>query len=99
MLDVPIEKLKAGLLSPIIGNTYSGASPLGLCAVLDVAKAGDKILVTSYGSGSGSDSFAFSVTDKIKDVQKLATTTAKYIEKKQYIDYATYIKYRGKINM
>lgn len=99
MLDVPIEKLKAGLLSPIIGNTYSGASPLGLCAVLDVAKAGDKILVTSYGSGSGSDSFAFSVTDKIKDVQKLAPTTAKYIEKKQYIDYATYIKYRGKINM
>lgn len=99
MLEVPIEKLKTGLLSPIIGNTYSGASPLGLCAVLDVAKPGDKILVTSYGSGSGSDSFAFSVTDKIKEVQKLATTTHQYIEKKQYIDYATYIKYRGKINM
>lgn len=99
MLEVPIEKVKQGLLSPTIGNTYSGASPLGLCAVLDVAKPGEKILVTSYGSGSGSDSFAFSVTDKIKEVQHLATTTQQYIDKKQYIDYATYIKYRGKINM
>jgi hydroxymethylglutaryl-CoA synthase len=99
MLEVPIEKVKQGLLSPIIGNTYSGASPLGLCAVLDVAKPGQRILVTSYGSGSGSDSFAFTVTDKIKEVQHLAPITQQYIDKKQYIDYATYIKYRGKINM
>ncbi|MBI5223418.1 hydroxymethylglutaryl-CoA synthase [Candidatus Micrarchaeota archaeon] len=98
-LGATSEQLKPGLLSPIIGNTYSGASPLGFAAVLDIAKPEDKILVTSYGSGSGSDSFIFEVTDKIESVQNLAPKTHDYIAKKKYIDYATYIKYRGKLNM
>ncbi|MFH1520996.1 MAG: hydroxymethylglutaryl-CoA synthase [Candidatus Micrarchaeota archaeon] len=96
-LGIPIEKLKTGLLTPMIGNTYSGASMLGLSAVLDEAKAGSKILVTSYGSGAGSDSFAISVTDKIEEVRGNAPTTKEYIAKKKYIDYATYIKFRKKI--
>ncbi|HSB47382.1 MAG TPA: hydroxymethylglutaryl-CoA synthase [Candidatus Bilamarchaeum sp.] len=96
-LGVPIEKLKAGLLTPIIGNTYSGASMLGLSAVLDEAKAGSRILVTSYGSGAGSDSFAMTVTDKIEAARDRAPKTKDYIAKKRYIDYATYIKFRKKI--
>jgi hydroxymethylglutaryl-CoA synthase len=94
---VPIEKLKTGLLTPIVGNTYSGASMLGLSAVLDEAKAGNRILVTSYGSGAGSDSFAMTVTDKIEERRNKAPTTKDYINKKKYIDYATYIKFRKKI--
>lgn len=96
-LGIPIEKLKTGLLTPLIGNTYSGASMLGLSAVLDEAKSGSKILVTSYGSGAGSDSFAIRVTDKIEEVRNRAMTTKEYIAKKKYIDYATYIKFRKKI--
>lgn len=96
-LGIPIEKLKTGLLTPVVGNTYSGASMLGLSAVLDEAKPGSKILVTSYGSGAGSDSFAIRVTDKIEEVRSLAPTTKEYITKKKYIDYATYIKFRKKI--
>jgi hydroxymethylglutaryl-CoA synthase len=96
-LGVPIEKLKAGLLSPMIGNTYSGASMLGLSAVLDEAKAGSRILVTSYGSGAGSDSFAIEVTDKIEAARNKAPTTKDYIARKRYIDYANYIKFRKKI--
>jgi len=34
-LGIPVEKLKTGLLAPVVGNTYSGASMLGLSAVLD----------------------------------------------------------------
>jgi hydroxymethylglutaryl-CoA synthase len=93
------EQLLPGLLSLQIGNTYSGASPLGLTAVLDIAKPGEKILLTSYGSGAGSDSFVFTVTDKITEVQGLAPKTSDYINKKKYVDYGTYAKYRGKINL
>jgi hydroxymethylglutaryl-CoA synthase len=98
-LGIPPEKLKAGLLTPIIGNTYSGASPLGLTAILDEAKAGARILLTSFGSGAGSDSFAITVTDRIDAARNKAPKTKDYIAKKKYIDYATYIKYRGKIKV
>ncbi|MFH2106351.1 MAG: hydroxymethylglutaryl-CoA synthase [Candidatus Micrarchaeota archaeon] len=98
-LGIPPEKLKTGLLTPVIGNTYSGAAMLGLAAVLDVAKPKDKILVTSFGSGAGSDSFAITVTDRITSVQKLAPTVQDFIAKKQYIEYSTYIKFRGKLRL
>lgn len=96
-LGIPKEKLAAGLLTPVVGNTYSGASMLGLSAVLDEAKPGNRILVTSFGSGAGSDSFCITVTDKIEEVRDRAPKTRDYIDRKQYIDYATYLKYRRKI--
>ncbi|MEM4358920.1 MAG: hydroxymethylglutaryl-CoA synthase [Candidatus Bilamarchaeaceae archaeon] len=96
-LGIPKEKLTPGLLVPRIGNTYSGAVPLGLSAVLDVAKSGQRILVTSFGSGAGSDSFAIVVTDEIEKRRELAPTTERYIARKRYIDYATYLKYRRKL--
>jgi hydroxymethylglutaryl-CoA synthase len=98
-LGVSAEQLKTGLLTPYIGNTYAGASMLGLSAVLDEAKAGQRILVTSYGSGAGSDSFAMTVTDRIDAVRDRAPKTKDYIARKKYIDYATYIKYRRKIRL
>jgi hydroxymethylglutaryl-CoA synthase len=98
-LGATIEQMKTGLLTPLVGNTYSGASMLGLSAVLDEAKAGDRILVTSYGSGAGSDSFSFTMTDKIEEKRNKAPLTKDYIENKKYIDYATYVKYRKKLKV
>jgi hydroxymethylglutaryl-CoA synthase len=93
------EQIKPGLLVPVIGNTYAGSSLIGLTAVLDIAKPGDRILMVSYGSGAGSDAFSLIVTDKITERQKLAVTTAEYIERRTEIDYALYTRYRGKIDM
>lgn len=93
------EQIEQGWLSPTLGNTYSGASPIGLTACLDVARPGDKILMVSYGSGAGSDGFIWEVKDRIKDVQKLTFQTRQQLEssRRKYLDYGTYSKYRGKI--
>ena len=97
-LGFPREKVEEGWLCPTLGNTYSGSSPMGLTAVLDVARPGDRILMVSYGSGAGSDGFLWRVTDRITEVQDLAPRTRAQLEKDPlYIDYATYAKYRGKI--
>jgi hydroxymethylglutaryl-CoA synthase len=93
------EKIMPGFLVPKIGNCYSGSSPLGLCAVLDIAQPGERILLTSYGSGAGSDSFSFKVTDKILERRNLAPSTGFYVNRKAYIDYGTYVRLRRKLKM
>ncbi len=93
------EQIKDGLLSPDIGNTYAGSAMIGLTAILDIAKPGDRILMVSYGSGAGSDAFSLVVTDKIAARRELATSTAEYIARRTQIDYGTYLRYRGNISM
>ena len=91
------EQIAPGLLVPVIGNTYAGSSLMGLTAVLDIAKPGDKIFLASYGSGAGSDAFSLVVTEVILERQKRAPTTRTYIARRKEIDYATYVRYRRKL--
>ncbi len=98
MLGFTPEQIETGLLTPDIGNTYSGAVPLGLAAVLDKAKPGDRIFVTSYGSGAGSDAFDITVTENIVNYKREnAETLEKIFEDQVHIDYGTYAKFKGKI--
>lgn len=95
MLGFTPEQVEQGLLCPVIGNTYSGSSMLGLASVLDVAKPNDRIFLISYGSGAGSDAFDITVTNDINQLKKNnSPLVSQLIEKKKYIDYATYTKYR-----
>ena len=70
---------------------------MGLCALLDIAKPGQRILMTSYGSGAGSDSFSWMVTDRIEAVRDKAPKTDSYLSKKRNIDYGTYVRLRRKL--
>jgi hydroxymethylglutaryl-CoA synthase len=100
MLGFTEDQLTTGWLSPWLGNTYSGASPMGLTAILDVASPGDLILLTSFGSGAGSDSFIFRATARLPEVQSLAPKTRPQLDQnKIYLDYGSYAKLRGKIRM
>lgn len=91
-------QIDPGWLSPTLGNTYSGASPLGLTASLDVASAGDLIYMCSYGSGAGSDAFVWRVTARIDEVRDAAVRTRALLENNlRYLDYGTYAKFRHKI--
>jgi len=91
------EQIEPGLLVPHIGNTYSGSALIGLSAILDIAQPGDRILMTSYGSGAGSDSFIIEVRDAILQRRHNALITQDYIARRTEIDYATYVRFRGEI--
>ena len=100
MLGFKKEQIEPGWLSPTLGNTYSGSSPMGLTSTLDISKPGDRILMVSYGSGAGSDAFIFEVTKRIEEVRDKAPKTRWMLDNnKVYIDYGTYAKFRGKIRM
>jgi hydroxymethylglutaryl-CoA synthase len=97
MLGFTPEQIKPGLLVPVIGNTYAGAAMIGLSAVLDAAKPGDRILMVSYGSGAGSDAFILTTTQAIRERQGLAPRTHEYIARRTQIDYGMYVRQRGKL--
>lgn len=98
-LGFKLEQIKDGLLSPVIGNTYAGAALVGLTAVLDLAEPGDRILITSFGSGAGSDAFVLTAQAALPDRLDAAPSTQAYIARRTEIDYATYTRLRGKITM
>jgi hydroxymethylglutaryl-CoA synthase len=90
-------QLEAGFLVREMGNTYSGSSPMGLCAALDRARAGDRILLVSYGSGSGSDGFVLRATGALEAAKGRAPALRALLDgRKTYLTYAAYAKYRGK---
>jgi hydroxymethylglutaryl-CoA synthase len=98
-LGFSMEQIGPGLLVPVIGNTYAGAAVIGLTATLDIAQPGDRILMVSFGSGAGSDAFDIIVTDQITDRAGRAIKTQDYIQRRTEIDYATYVRFRGKLAM
>ena len=97
MLGVTPKQLKLGFTVPELGNTYSACSLTGLASVLDSAKSNDKILLCSYGSGSGSDAFIFKVNKNITSLPKL-NKVEDLLSFKKYISYAEYLKLMRNIN-
>lgn len=99
MLGFSNEQIKPGLVVTRLGNTYSGSCMMGLAATLDIAKAGDRIFMTSFGSGAGSDAFSFTVTDRIEEIRNGAPSVEKLLADPIYINYATYARHKGKIKL
>lgn len=93
------DQVMPGLLVGKIGNTYAGASLIGMTNVLDNAKPGDRILLVSFGSGAGSDAFSYVVTDKLAERRDLAPRTSFYLTRREVIDYARYVRFRNKLVM
>jgi hydroxymethylglutaryl-CoA synthase len=92
------EQLETGWVVPTMGNTYSGSSPTGLAAILDVASPGDLILITSFGSGAGSDSFVLRATERLVERRNLAPTVRSFLDgRRRYLTYGEYASRREKI--
>jgi hydroxymethylglutaryl-CoA synthase len=91
------EQIRLGLVARRMGNAYAGSSLLGLAAILDVAEPGDRVFFCSYGSGAGSDAFAFRVTEQIRE-RRGGPSVGDYLDRGQRVDgYGHYLKLRGKI--
>jgi len=93
-------QMRYGLVTPFIGNTYSGAALIGLANVLDHAGPGERILMVGYGSGAGSDGFDLETTDEIAHYDRsFGKPVQWYLDQGQELSYAVYAKFRGKIHM
>ncbi len=76
------------------GNTYSGASPIGLAAVLDIAEPGKRIIVASYGSGAGSDAYSLITTSQLQNKRQNQKLTVEYQASNPFLEYVDYTTYR-----
>jgi len=76
------------------GNTYSGCSPAGLAAVLDVAKPEERILITSYGSGAGSDAYLLRTTRQLVDKRQRQKINVRFQAENPFLEYVDYTTYR-----
>jgi len=72
---------------------------MGLSATLDIAKPGDRIFMTSFGSGAGSDAFSIKVTKHIENIRGVEPTVQELLNDPIYLNYAQYAKHKGKIRM
>jgi hydroxymethylglutaryl-CoA synthase len=94
------QALEPGMLVDKIGYAGSASPLLGLCAILDKAAPGDRILVASYGYGAGCDVFSVKVKPEIEAARKRGNhypTLQKLIDDKIMVDYKTYMKMERKI--
>jgi hydroxymethylglutaryl-CoA synthase len=93
-------QMRYGLVTPYIGNTYSGAALLGLANVLDHATPGQRVLMVGYGSGAGSDAFDLETTEELLRYDRASGRPVQWhLDNGIEIPYAVYAKFRGKIHM
>ncbi len=90
------EQVGPGTISEQIGDCGAASSLLGLANVLDFAKAGDRVLLASYGFGAGSDAFSLEVTPEIEAKRGRAPLVKDLLGRKEMVDYATAMKYEHK---
>ncbi len=80
-------------LYDVMGNTGTAYPFMLLVAALEEAKAGDRLLLASYGNGS--DVFALQVTEALEEIRGSRRGIRVHLESKKLIpDYNTYLQWR-----
>jgi len=88
------EQYMPGLQVVNFGNTYSGAAPIGLAAVLDKAKPNQRILLVGYGSGAGSDAYSLVTTSQIEEKRNRQEFSVQHQAEDKHVEYVDYDTYR-----
>lgn len=92
-------QLEKGFCAPRFGNAYAASSLIGLSAVLDTAQPGERVFYCSYGSGAGSDAFAFTVNRLIAERRSKATVSSFLNRRKLISGYGQYLRVMRSIRM
>lgn len=95
-LGLSKDQTEQAIFSQNLGDTGSASALIGLCKVLDTAKAGERILIVSYGFGSGADVLSLRVTEEIEKLPAQRGNVQKIIEHKCMVDYPTAMKFEYK---
>jgi hydroxymethylglutaryl-CoA synthase len=96
-LGVNSKQLKTGFTVKNTGNPYSASSLLGLARVLAFGEKGDNILVSSYGSGAGSDSFW--IEQVSRGTKKMQKNIESQLNTELSITYTQYLQEMGILNL
>lgn len=91
-LGIPKDRLAPALASTL-GDLGCCSAFISLANVLDRAKPGESILLASYGSGS-SNAMSIVVGNGIERKRKRLVPLEKYVNRKQYITYTSYLRVR-----
>ena len=62
--------------------------------MLDIAKPEEHILITSYGSGAGSDSYLLRTTSQLVDKRQRQKLNVKFQAENPFVEYVDYTTYR-----
>ncbi|MBI2878002.1 MAG: OB-fold domain-containing protein [Candidatus Tectomicrobia bacterium] len=92
LLGFKPEQVQDGLFSAV-GDTGAALPLMMLVGALETAKAGDKILVASYGNGC--DALLLSVTDRINQLRNRRGIKGYLAAKKPLPSYQKYLTWRG----
>ena len=85
------EHLELGNLASLTGDTASCSTLLGLGRILDRGEPGQRVVLVSYGGGATAMSFLLQ-----RPVSKRGESQLdRFFEEKEYIDYTTYLKFKG----
>jgi len=79
-------------LFDVMGNTGTALPLMLLVAALEEAKAGDKLLLTSYGNGA--DAFILTLTEAIEKTRDHVGMKGHLARKRVVDDYRTYLQWR-----
>ena len=79
-------------LFDVMGNTGTAFPLMLLVAALEEAKAGDRLLLTSYGNGA--DAFVLTLTEQIEKIGERAGMKGNLAKKRIVDDYRAYLQWR-----
>jgi len=92
-------KIAPGIVASKIGDAGVGTVLIGLAAILEKAKTGERIFVASYGSGAGSDAISFLIKNAAEEKKRDVPTIEEYLADKEYLDFISYLKIKRMISV